>query len=82
MLAVRATQGHMMTKYSITIEGQKTSVSLEAEFWDALDELVEANTTTRSHFIRDVARRPSSTNLASSIRVAILRQFRKKSPPF
>ncbi|HEX2656212.1 MAG TPA: ribbon-helix-helix domain-containing protein [Xanthobacteraceae bacterium] len=67
------------TKYSITIAGQKTSISLEAEFWDALDELVEANTTTRSKFIRDVARNPSSPNLTSSIRVEILRQFRKKS---
>jgi predicted DNA-binding ribbon-helix-helix protein len=67
------------TKYSVTIAGQKTSVSLEEEFWDALDELVEANTSTRSKFIRDVARNPSSPNLTSSIRVEILRQFRKKS---
>lgn len=68
------------TKYSVTIAGQKTSVSLEEEFWDALDELVEANISTRSKFIRDVAKNPSSTNLASSIRVAILREFRRKSP--
>ena len=67
------------TKYSVTIAGQKTSVSLEEEFWDALDELVEANISTRSNFIRDVAKNPSSTNLASSIRVAILREFRRKS---
>lgn len=67
------------TKYSVTIAGQKTSVSLEEEFWDALDELVEANISTRSKFIRDVAKNPSSTNLASSIRVAILREFRRKS---
>ena len=67
------------TKYSVTIAGQKTSVSLEEEFWDALDELVEANISTRSKFIRDVAKNPSSTTLASSIRVAILREFRRKS---
>ena len=68
------------TRYSVTIAGQKTSVSLEEEFWGALDELVEANISTRSKFIRDVAKNPSSTNLTSSIRIAILREFRRKYP--
>ena len=66
------------TKYSIVIAGKKTSVSLETEFWDALDEIIEAGATTRSSFIREVASAPGTTNLASRIRIEILRHFHKR----
>jgi len=72
---VKKTSG---TKYSLIIAGKKTSVSLEAEFWDALDEIIEASAATRSSFIQKIASAPGATNLASSIRIEILRHFRKR----
>ena len=77
-LDVKKTSG---TKYSIVIAGKKTSVSLETEFWDALDEIIEASATTRSSFIRKVASAPGATNLASRIRIKILRNFRRRHEP-
>ena len=68
------------TKYSIKIAGKKTSVCLEAEFWDALDEIAETNVITKSKFIRDVARTSRSPNLTSSLRIAILAHFRNRRP--
>ena len=69
------------TKYSLIIAGKKTSVSLEAEFWDALDEIIEASAATRSSFIQKVASAPGATNLASRIRIKILRNFRRRHEP-
>ena len=75
VLDVKKTSG---TKYSLVLAGKKTSVSLEAEFWDALDEIIEASAATRSSFIRKVASAPGATNLASRIRIEILQHFRKR----
>jgi predicted DNA-binding ribbon-helix-helix protein len=67
------------TKYSVKIGGQKTSITLEAEFWNALDEIADTTGITRSKFIRDVARNKRYPNLTSSLRIVILTYFMNKS---
>lgn len=69
------------TKYSIKIAGRKTSIWLEPDFWEALEEIAKSSAVTKSKFIRNVAASRSSANLASSIRVAVLSHFRNRSRP-
>ena len=63
----------MLTKRSFTIQGHRTSVALEPEFWAAFDEAVAADRMTPTAWITrlDEAR---TTPLASAIRVELLRR--------
>lgn len=63
----------MLTKRSFTIQGHRTSVALEPQFWAAFDEAVAEDATTPTAWITrlDEAR---STPLASAIRVELLRR--------
>ena len=63
----------MLTKRSFTIQGHRTSIALEPEFWAAFDAAVAADGTTPTVWVAriDDAR---ATPLASAIRVALLRR--------
>ncbi|PZU49909.1 MAG: aryl-sulfate sulfotransferase [Sphingomonas sp.] len=63
----------MLKKRSFTIQGHRTSVALEPEFWAAFDEAVAHDRITPTGWITqlDEAR---STPLASAIRVELLRR--------
>lgn len=63
-------------KRSILINGRKTSVSLEAAFWTALNEIAVAKGTTRPNLVAMIAADPARGNLSSALRVYILRYFR------
>jgi predicted DNA-binding ribbon-helix-helix protein len=40
-----------IVKRTVIVSGRKTSVSLENEFWHALDEIAEARGTTRADLV-------------------------------
>ncbi len=63
----------MLTKRSFTIQGHRTSVALEPQFWEAFDEAVTKDATTPTAWVTrlDEAR---TTPLASAIRVELLRR--------
>jgi predicted DNA-binding ribbon-helix-helix protein len=63
----------MLAKRSFTIQGHRTSVALEPEFWAAFDQAVAEDAVTPTQWITalDEAR---STPLASAIRVELLRR--------
>jgi predicted DNA-binding ribbon-helix-helix protein len=63
----------MLTKRSFTIQGHRTSVALEPQFWDAFDAAVVQDGLTPTAWITrlDEAR---TTPLASAIRVELLRR--------
>ena len=67
----------MLKKRSFTIQGHRTSVALEPEFWVAFDEAVAGEGITPTGWITrlDEAR---STPLASAIRVELLRRARAR----
>jgi predicted DNA-binding ribbon-helix-helix protein len=67
----------MLTKRSFTIQGHRTSVAIEPQFWAAFDEAVAADETTPTAWITrlDEAR---TTPLASAIRVELLRRARAR----
>jgi len=63
-------------KRSILINGNKTSVSLENEFWSALQELAKSKNTTVGKLAEEIARQRSTRNLSSAIRLFVYNHFR------
>jgi predicted DNA-binding ribbon-helix-helix protein len=62
----------MMKKRSFSIAGHRTSVALEAEFWNALEEEARRRGVSLSTVIGDVDARRNQRNLASALRVHVL----------
>lgn len=63
-------------KRSVDIAGHRTSVSIEAEFWEALAALAQRKKTSVSALIAaiDSARKG---NLSSAIRIYVLKELQK-----
>ncbi|MEQ9041521.1 MAG: ribbon-helix-helix domain-containing protein [Silicimonas sp.] len=66
-------------KHSLTLRGHRTSVSLEAEFWQAFRKIA----AEKGRAINDLAaeideRRGTETGLASAIRIYVLNHFRER----
>jgi predicted DNA-binding ribbon-helix-helix protein len=70
-----------LAKHSVSIAGHRTSITLEAAFWDALHEIAQARDTTLAGLVAaiDTARAadPARPNLSSAIRVFVLRALRE-----
>jgi predicted DNA-binding ribbon-helix-helix protein len=66
----------IVIKRSINVNGNKTSVSLENEFWDALHEIAESKNTTTAQLVGEIARQRTTVNLSSALRVYAFRHFR------
>lgn len=65
-------------KHSLSLHGHRTSVSLEAEFWDAFCEIARLKGVPINELAAQIDdARESDEGLASAIRVFILRHFRK-----
>jgi predicted DNA-binding ribbon-helix-helix protein len=63
-------------KRSIHLHGQKTSISLEDEFWTALREIAALCNERVPGLINMIAdQRPDGLNLSSAIRLYVLRHF-------
>ena len=63
-------------KHSLTLKGHRTSVSLEAAFWDAFRDLARARGLSLNELAAEVdAGREGDVGLASAIRVFVLRAF-------
>lgn len=62
-------------KHSVTIAGHATSVSLEAEFWDALTEIARERGVSVNALIESVDS-GAAGNLSSALRVFVLNAVR------
>ena len=60
-----------MIRHSVVIDGHKTSVSVEAPFWDALKQIAEARGLSLNQLIAEIDRNRQG-NLSSAIRVHVL----------
>jgi predicted DNA-binding ribbon-helix-helix protein len=61
-----------IVKRSIVIGGNKTSVSLEDEFWQGLKEIAQGQRTTLSNTVAEIDRCRQKGNLSSAIRLFVL----------
>jgi predicted DNA-binding ribbon-helix-helix protein len=65
--------GGRPVKRSLTLSGHRTSVTLEAPFWDAFDRMAaEAGASRDALAARIDAARAPGVGLASALRVAVL----------
>jgi predicted DNA-binding ribbon-helix-helix protein len=69
----------VVIKRSILINGRKTSVSLENEFWDALHEIADRGDIALSTIVDQIDTGRDNINLSSAIRVFVLNHFRPLS---
>ena len=66
-------------KHSLTLKGHRTSVSLEAEFWQAFRDIAtEKNMAINALAAKIDADRGLETGLASAIRLYVLRHFQDR----
>ena len=63
-------------KRSIVLDGNKTSVSLENEFWLGLREIAARENTGLSTLVGKIDSERNSCNLSSAIRVYVYNYFR------
>ena len=65
-----------IVKRSVIIGGHKTSVSLEAPFWEGLRRIAELNEVPVSGMLKQIDAGRDSANLSSAIRVFVLEHYR------
>ena len=70
-------------KHSLTLRGQRTSVSLEDEFWTAFRDIAAARGQPINQLAAEIDEARSSdmgteAGLASAIRVFVLRHYRER----
>lgn len=61
-----------VAKRSVTVAGHRTSISLEAEFWDALRRLAASRSSSVQGLIATIDAGRGERNLSSAIRVWVL----------
>ncbi len=64
-----------MKKYSLTIQGHATSISLEPVFWQALNEAAAAEGKALAALVAEIDE-ARTTNLSSAIRVWLFQRAR------
>ncbi len=65
------------TKHSLSLHGHRTSVSLEAEFWEAFREIAQEKGMALNELAAEIDDgRTSDEGLASAIRLYVLRHYR------
>lgn len=68
-----------IVKRSVVVAGHATSVSLEAEFWEALREIAAERRVSVNHLIAEIDAGRAG-NLSSAIRVFVLGHLRVRAP--
>jgi predicted DNA-binding ribbon-helix-helix protein len=66
-------------KHSIILNGHKTSVSLEDQFWDGLREIAARENVAVSTLVERIDQGRTGHNLSSAIRVFVLAHFRART---
>jgi predicted DNA-binding ribbon-helix-helix protein len=66
-------------KRSIFINGHKTSVSLEDEFWHGLHELADHDHISVRMLVEQIDRTSDNCNLSSAIRLFVFSHLRRKT---
>lgn len=65
-------------KRSITLFAHRTSISLETEFWSALQDVARQREMSLQKLIEDIDEHRNGDNLSSAIRVYLLNAYRPR----
>lgn len=67
-----------MKKISVSLSGHQTSISLEAEFFAALQEIAKKENKSIASIIEHIDdNRDPDSNLSSAIRIWVLKKYQK-----
>ena len=66
----------VVVKRSVVIDGHKTSVSLEDEFWNGLKEIAKTQHASLSNMVAEIDKKRQQSNLSSAIRLFVLDRIR------
>ena len=69
--------GSLVRKRSVLIAGHPTSISLEAEFWEALKDIAERKNRSLASLIAEIDQ-VRTGNLSSAVRVFVLRELQDR----
>ena len=69
-----------IVKRSVVVNGHKSSVSLEADFWSAVKEIAQLRDQTLTQFISEVDTSRDHNNLSSALRVFVLAYYQERQP--
>ena len=64
-------------KRSVTVDGHRTSITLEPAFWDSLNDIAKAKGKSVSALIAAIDKRQPE-NLSSAIRVFVLDHYKRQ----
>ncbi len=68
-------------KRSFSIKGHRTSISLEAPFWDALKDAATAERLSLASLVAKIDAGRGGANLSSAVRVWLLARYRMQTAP-
>lgn len=66
----------MLKKRSFTLSGHRTSVALEAEFWDVLENMAQAQNLSLAALVSTLDQNRGERALASTCRLAVLKHLK------
>lgn len=66
-------------KRSFSIQGHRTSISLEAAFWQALKDAASEDGMTLAALINKIDKERDGAGLSSAVRVWLLRRFQARA---
>ena len=66
-------------KRSISIDGHRTSISLEEPFWQALGEIARLKGRSVAALIGEIDHDRAGSNLSAAIRVYVLAWYRERA---
>ncbi len=69
-------------KRSLSLQGHRTSISLENEFWDALRAIATKRKISIAELVSEVDKARKSVNLSSALRVFVLQQMTQNTGHF
>ena len=67
-------------KRSFSIKGHRTSISLEAEFWEALKVAAQEDGLALAALIGQIDRERGMSGLSSAVRIWLLRRYKTRPP--
>jgi predicted DNA-binding ribbon-helix-helix protein len=70
-------QKSAIAKRSVVINGHKTSINLEEEFWTGLKEIAQLRGLTPPQMIGEIDRLRELGNLSSAVRLFVLDHYQK-----
>lgn len=68
-------------KRSFSIKGHRTSISLEAAFWEALKEAAAEDRMSLASLVASIDEGRGDANLSSAVRVWLLARYRTRGGP-